>query len=152
MVGSHRWFLTVKALAAVLLVLLFVQYLLGLWTNLYAPSMFTSNSSSPALDWHYNVGFILFFTSILLVILTAFTREIRLIAPAVFLLIAVLVAGLAGGAFVGSSPNNPLDSLLMAVMFLVAFAAALRIGFYNRSRTTIIPLPPATASPPASSS
>lgn len=150
MVGAHRWFVAVKILVAVMLVLLVVQYLLGLWTNLYAPAMFTSNSSFPSLNWHYNVGFILFFASVLLLIFAAFTRVAGLIAPAVFVLLGVLLAGLAGSAFVSSSPNNPLDSFAMGFLFLVAFAAALRMALYSRDRTVIIPLPPTADHPPAS--
>lgn len=109
----------------VTLLLLLVQYMLGLWTADYAPASFTDNTSYPSLDWHYNVGFILGFLSIIAVVVAVLTRRARLIAPAVVLLLSVVGAGVMGMRFVGTTPNDPLASFVMGVLFLVAFGSAM---------------------------
>lgn len=105
------------------------QYVLGLLTNAYAPSSgFTSNTSFNYLDAHYNVGFTLGALSILLVIVAGFTRQPRTIALSVVGFLGILVAGLAGMAFVNTQPNPPNASVLMGVGFLVAFWALSMLG------------------------
>jgi hypothetical protein len=111
--------------------LLVVQYLLGLWTNAYAPaSGFTSNSSFPSLDWHYNIGFALGILGLLVVIVAAFSRKLPYIGFAVLLFAGIAVAGVAGMRFVNSTPNPPVDTVLMGVGFLVAFWASLALGWF----------------------
>lgn len=112
-----------------LLVLLFVEYVLGLWTNvdgvgLDSGGMFTSSSSGSTLSAHLAVGYLLGLVALLAVIFAALTREVRFIAQAVFALIWIGVAGVAGRAFIDSSPNAPIDSFAMGVAFLLAFGTA----------------------------
>ncbi|MCI4335753.1 MAG: hypothetical protein L3K17_00945 [Thermoplasmata archaeon] len=122
-----EWPLTaLRYLGPALVILLLAQYFLGLWTNVYAPATgFTSNSSSPALDWHYNIGFALGILAILTIVIAALSRQLPLIGTSVVLFLAVLVAGIAGSAFVGSTPNPPSASFWMGAMFLVAFGASM---------------------------
>jgi hypothetical protein len=126
-----RWpWTAVRYLAPILLILLVAQYLLGLWTNLYAPAAgFTSNSSSPSLDWHYNLGFALGILGIVVIAVAGVSRDLWMIGLAVLVFLGVLLAGIAGGDFVGSTPNPPSASILMGAMFLLAFVAALALGF-----------------------
>jgi hypothetical protein len=141
MSGPPRW--AKKALGAVTgisLLLLLIQYLLGLWTADYAPAAFTNDTSFPSLDWHYNVGFALGIVSILIVILAALTRQARLIAPSVVLFIAILVAGVLGMRYVNTTPNDPLASFGMGVMFLVAFGSAMSIVTQLRPRLGWAPM------------
>jgi hypothetical protein len=134
----RTWLTWVMTLAGVELLLLIAQYFLGLWTNVYAPSMFTSNSSFPSLNWHYNVGFMLFFVGIVVLILTALARDWRLILSGVVVVIAVYSAGMFGADYVSSSPNNPLDSFGMGTMFLVAlFANAVILMLASRGRRSV---------------
>jgi hypothetical protein len=141
---APRWPLTaLRFLAPIILLVLIAQYLLGLWTNLYAPPAgFTSNSSSPALDWHYNLGFILGIASILSIVLAALTRRLPLVVLSIILFVGVLVAGMAGGSFVSSTPNASGDSFLMGAMFLLAFVAALGLA----ARTSMWMAMPAASS------
>lgn len=119
------------------MLLLVAQYFLGLWTNVYAPAMFTSNSAFPSLNWHYNIGFLLFFVGIALVILTALSRDWRLVVAGVLVVAAVYSAGMFGADFVSSSPNNPIDSFGMGAMFLVAlFANSVVLMFASRNRNS----------------
>ncbi|MCI4332434.1 MAG: hypothetical protein L3K01_01695 [Thermoplasmata archaeon] len=111
--------------------LLVAQYLLGLWTNAYAPaSGFTSNSSFPSLDWHYNIGFALGILGLLVVIVAAFTRKVPFIGLAIVLFVGIAIAGVEGMRFVNSTPNPPVDAVLMGVGFLVAFWASLALGWF----------------------
>jgi hypothetical protein len=145
----RTWLTLVLIIAAVELLLLVAQYFLGLWTNVYAPAMFTSNSSSPSLDWHYNVGFILFFVGIVLVVISGLSRDWRLLLGAVVVLLAVFSAGSFGGDYVSSSPNNPIDSFGMGAMFLVAlFADAAVLLLSGRARRTVATTPTAVPAEP----
>ncbi|HTT35139.1 MAG TPA: hypothetical protein VLX64_03715 [Thermoplasmata archaeon] len=127
MVARRTWLTLVLAVAAVETLLLVAQYFLGLWTAAYAPAAFTSDSSFPSLDWHYTVGFTLFFVGILLVALAALSRDLRLIGGAIVVVVSVLVAGNLGAAFVSSTPNDAADAFGMGVLFLVAFVASMGV-------------------------
>jgi hypothetical protein len=147
---APKWPLTaLRFLAPIVLLILIAQYLLGLWTNLYAPAAgFTSNSSSLALDWHYNLGFILGIVSILSIVLAALTRRLPLVILSVILFVGVFVAGMAGGSYVNSTPNPSSDSFLMGAMFLLAFVAALGLA----ARTSMWMAMPASSSSQSASS
>ena len=138
-----------RFLAPVLLLLLVAQYLLGLWTNLYAPSTgFTSSSSSPSLDWHYNLGYLLGVLGILAIVFAALSRQAPLIGTAVGFFLSVLLAGVAGMAFVRTDANPPLYSLEMGLLFLFAFGAAMGLAV----RTWMRPTPSSSVAAPTSSS
>lgn len=115
--------------AVVTLLILLVQYLSGIWTNLYSTSMFTSNSSSPSLDAHYDGGFALGLLGIVAIALAVLTRRARLIGQSAALFLWIVVAGIAGMAFVGNTPNPAIDSFTMAVAFLLAFGTAIGLTF-----------------------
>jgi hypothetical protein len=139
---------TLWVLVPLLALLLVVQYIAGMWTNAYAPSAgFTNNSSFLSLNIHYMVGDVLGVLSIVLVIVAAFSRRLPFVAISVVTLAAVIVAGFAGMAFVSSSPNNPADTMVMALAFIVAFGAIL--GFAFRLVLARAVLPPATTAPTA---
>ena len=147
MPSRRKWLTLVLALAGVEMLLLAAQYFLGLWTNVYAPSMFTSNSSFPSLDWHYNIGYILFLLGIVVLIFAGLARDLRLILSAIVVVATVYAAGAFGAAFVSSSPNDPLDSFGMGVMFLVAFLAnSATLMLASRARRTTV-APHATVAP-----
>ncbi|MCI4330466.1 MAG: hypothetical protein L3K19_01275 [Thermoplasmata archaeon] len=129
MKGPPGWaYKALGILTGVTLLLLVTQYLLGLWTAAYAPATFTSDTTFPSLDWHYNIGFILGLLSIAVIIVAALSRQVRLIVPAVVLFVAVLLAGMFGSRFVGTTPNDPRFAFAMGVMFLVAFGAAMGLA------------------------
>jgi hypothetical protein len=130
----------VAYVGAAALLLLILQYFLGLWTNVYAPAQFSNfNSSanySPALYAHIDNGFVLFFLGIVAVILAALSRRVRTIVPAVVLVASIYGAGYFGMAYVNATPNTPIDSFGMGALFLVALfsAGALLMGSM-RART-----------------
>ena len=149
MVARRTWYTLVSIVAGIEMLFLIAQYFLGLWTNVYAPAAFTSNTSFPALDWHYNIGFTLFVVGIVVVILAGLARDWRATVGALVVVAAVYVAGNMGAAYVGSSPNDPIDSFGMGVMFLVAlFATSAVLMAAARGRKAAAPsTPPAPAQP-----
>jgi heme A synthase len=124
----------VGGIAVIALIVLVIQYLVGMWTNLYSPATFTTDSSYPALDAHYNLGFALGIIGIIGIVFAAITRNVRMIAPAVGLFVWIFVAGFAGMAFVSDTPNNPVYSFVMSVAFLLAFVSALALLFQSMGR------------------
>ncbi|MCI4341811.1 MAG: hypothetical protein L3K11_05525 [Thermoplasmata archaeon] len=139
-----------KVLLPVTGLLLVVQYIAGLWTNAYAPAGgFSSNSSFPALDLHWTLGQVLGVLSIILVVVALFSRRVDFVVPAIVILASVIVAGLAGMAFVSSTPNPPSATVEMGVAFLVAFATTVSFGM--RLRWVPSSTPPAVPGTTASS-
>ncbi|MGI0132091.1 MAG: hypothetical protein ACREDK_03215 [Thermoplasmata archaeon] len=127
---SHWSFRALRILTPIIAVVLFLQYVLGLWTSAYAPaSGFTGNTSLPSLDWHYNLGFALGVLTLLTVIVAAFTRQVRSIAMSILLFAAVAAAGLAGSRFVSTMPNDPNATIAMGIAFVVALGVNMAFSF-----------------------
>jgi hypothetical protein len=151
MPSRHAWLTLVQIIAGIEMLLLIAQYFLGLWTNVYAPAMFTSNSSFPSLDWHYTVGYMLFVIGLVVLILAGLARHWRVALAAVVVVVAVYSAGMFGADFVSSSPNDPIDSFGMGTMFLVAlFANAALLMMTARARRASGTAAPVPAAQPAS--
>jgi glyoxylase I family protein len=121
----NKFLVALRYVGVVALLLVIVQYLLGLGTNVYGPATgFTENSSNPWLNAHYTNGDVLFLVSVVSIVLAALSRVWRLLGPSVALTVSVLLAGLFGMAYVGTTPNPPIDSYAMGVMFLFALGSA----------------------------
>ena len=129
--STSTWpFRTLKVLIPIAGILLVVQYVAGLYTSAYSPaSGFTDNSAFPALNLHYTVGMILGILAIIVVIISAFTRQVRYIGLSVVMVAAILTAGIAGIAYVSSTPNPPVATVIMGISFLVAFWADVALAF-----------------------
>jgi hypothetical protein len=139
-----------KILVPVTALLLVIQYIAGIGTNVYAPAAgFNGNSDFGWLDLHYTTGDVLGIVSILLLVVAVFTARAPLIGNSAGIFASVLIAGLAGMAYINTSPNNPVDSLVMGVFFLVAFGATISLG-YRVMRTS--PAAPAAPQPPTAPS
>lgn len=111
-----RWarFLSMGLLAA-----LVVQFLLGLWTNVDA----SGTTYPPTLGFHFVFGYLLGILSIAALVVSAMLKELRLILPAVLVLLGVVIAAVAGLAFLKDG-QPPSASFAMGVGFLLAFSAA----------------------------
>jgi hypothetical protein len=141
MAAPRNWARIVTYISGVTLFLLLLQYLLGLWTNVYAPAQFSSFDSganySPALNGHIINGDALFLLSVIALVIAAISKQVRLFIPAVVLVVSIYVAGQFGMAYVNSTPNDAIDSFGMGTMFLVAlFSAAALIMTSRRSGRT----------------
>jgi hypothetical protein len=129
--------------------LLVVQYLLGLWTNVYAPSVpFTHSTSMPSLGVHYLVGYALGALTLVGVLIAALSRNLRSVVLEGVVFVAVLWAAFAGMAYVGTQPNPPVASFSMGFAFLIAFAANLVLSFFLMMQrgvfSRMMPAPPTT--------
>jgi hypothetical protein len=125
----RRWGRITAYVGGVTLLVLILQYLVGLWTNVYAPAQFGPFDSYPpypsvALEVHILNGILVGLVSLAALVLAALSKQLRLIVPALVLLISVFVAGEFGFFFVNSTPNNPIDSFGMGAMFIVALFSA----------------------------
>lgn len=138
---------TLTILTGLVMLDLIIQYLLGLWTNVYAPATFTANTSYPSLDWHYMNGDILFVLAVLMLVFAVLARDRRLVVPAIVSVVAIFFAGELGMAYVNSTPNPPLDSFGMGVLFLVAFMSTSALPMILRMRSRGPPAPPPTSAP-----
>ncbi len=125
---------TMRLAAAVVLALLFVQFLLGMFVNLYVqiPQFHAGNSpgmgsmmpriTNPALWAHMMLGMFIALAAIWGVIAAIFTGRGAAIALAAAGFVSVLVAGYGGISFLMFGQND-VASYLMAVGFLCAFTA-----------------------------
>ena len=123
-----------------MLLLLFTQFLLGMWLNLFAsfPASLFSRSGAggmmggmvefmtaggmPALMIHMMLGYAVLFVAILVFVFAAGSGEPRLILVGALGLVSVAVAGVGGLGFMLSGFQNDLFSYLMAIGFISAFA------------------------------
>jgi heme A synthase len=122
---------------------LVIQYIAGLGTNAYAPPAgFNMNTDFGIYNVHWLNGYVLGILSIVLVIVAAFSRQTRVVVPAVVSLAAVLIAAFAGMAFVNSTPNPPSATITMGLAFLVAFSAVMAMMFRGRMQSTLSGPPP----------
>ncbi len=130
-----------RGFALVVCGLLAVQFLLGMYVNLYVnlPPVTSSThrfggsmmgrfgtmlSSGPVLMAHMMLGMLLVVTGIVALIVAASLGDRFAIGWSVIGLVALLVAGYGGLSFFMFGHSN-VDSYLMAVGFLVSFAAYL---------------------------
>jgi hypothetical protein len=148
---AHRGYTALQIASVLATILLAIQYVLGLWTNVYGPSSYTASTSYPPLLAHYVVGYAVGLVALLALVFACLTRETRMIGLAFIVLITVAAAGLFGMLFIRSTPNNPLDSIAMGVLFLLALGSASQLAYTLRSR--LGPLSPGgeTRSTPAAS-
>lgn len=150
MAALRNWPRAVAYVGGIALALLILQYVLGLWTDVYAPAQFASFDSgsnyAPSLRAHIVTGDVLFLVSAVAVVLAAISRRLLLIVPAVVLLVSIFGAGEFGMAFVNSAPNDPIDSFAMGTLFLAAlFTSAALVMFSQRARATAGPAPSVSA-------
>jgi hypothetical protein len=101
---------------------LVIQYIAGALTNAYAPAAgFNQNTSFGVYDVHWLNGYVLGVLLIVTLIVVALSRQHRNLAIVVVSFIGFLSAAVSGMAYINSSPNNPVDTSIMAISFLVAF-------------------------------
>lgn len=137
-----RYGALLMALIGLVGLLLILQYLAGLWTDVNAMGPFTTNSSSPALDLHYDLGYALGILSLVALIVSTMAKRWRLVPFTAVTFISVLVAGVAGGDFVRT--NDGFASFVMGTFFLVAFGSNFMASMVlRRQRATLPPLAPA---------
>jgi hypothetical protein len=123
-----------SAFVGLVFLLLIAEYLLGLWTNVYAPAMFTSSASTPALAAHMSAGIALFVAPIVMTVLAALRKELRRVIPSVVTVLAIGAAGVFGRMYISTTPNDPAYSFAMGTLFLVAFVSAAAVSWLSWDR------------------
>jgi hypothetical protein len=130
-------------LVGITLVLLVVQYLLGIWTNAYAPGMFSpSNRSFAPLGFHVIVGYLVGIVAVMMLIVAALSKHPRYIGQSVGVVVGIGLAGLFGMLYVDSTPNDPAYSFGMGLMFLIAFGACAALAYAVWGIRPAMPAPP----------
>lgn len=126
------------------LLLLVVQYVLGLWTNAYS----VGDSFPGTLTGHIAVGYLLGVLSLLLLMVVVLDGRKSLVGPSALLLLSVALAGVTGRLFLMSNATNAGDSVAMGVAFLAAFASASMLVF-SAWRSSAAPSSPTATTAPA---
>ena len=118
------------AIAGLGMLLTVVEFLLGMWSNLYErllPSSITSAFSNPylsidrALAAHVAVGVLLGLLALGLALWGALRHRPRVLFAGLGALVGILVAAGSGELFL--SKGDPIYSFLMALGFLIAFGS-----------------------------
>lgn len=145
-----------RGIVAVVLFLLFAQFLLGMWLNLFAafPTAPSSASSMlgamgsmmglgfsggvPALMIHMMTGFLLLVLSVVVVALAAASSPRRswVVALSGLGFVSVLAAGIAGLDFMVSSFQDNFYSYAMAISFVSAFSSYFLMLSFTRRQAT----------------
>ncbi|SRR5579875_3538777 len=137
-----------RALIGITLVFLVLQFLSGMWVNLFVsfPSItqtqgffglmatMMSLMQSGVLMVHMMWGFLILFLSIVDLAVSLFTKKLWVVTTATSGFASVLFAGINGLLFVFSGFTNNLNSYYMAAGFLLAFASYF-VALYILDRT-----------------
>ncbi|MGC8608540.1 MAG: hypothetical protein ACP5UV_01570 [Thermoplasmata archaeon] len=125
MIFNHRYRLTTMTVLLEM-VLLAVQYILGMWMNLFAvyPTsgfyVMRAMFDVPNLLPHIMLGFLIGIISIAILFISLSTRKLYPILLSAISSVSILVAGISGLDFIfGDFVNNDL-SYLMSVFFIIS--------------------------------
>lgn len=106
-----------RYLLMTVLLLLVVQYVLGMIVNIYAlPPYDASNIGA-----HYVIGYVVALVGLIALIFVTFSRNVGAISMSVVGFISIILAGESGRGFAFLSQHNGLYSLSMAVFWLISF-------------------------------
>ena len=152
--GDDRLY-QLRALAGIALALLLVQFLLGMWLNLFGsfPTLSFNQSGfggmmssmmgfmvaggMSILMVHMMLGYALLIVSILVFAFAMGSEGQTPILLGALGLASVMVAGLGGLGFMFSGFQNDFFSYLMAVGFISAFTAYFALSFTGLGRTRV---------------
>jgi hypothetical protein len=143
MVAASRRLVT---LLRVIVVLLSVQFVLGIWVNLFGSFPSTSNvevaavySDDAVLTGHYVLAIVLVIVALVLVFVS-FGKEERkgLRWLALGGLLSILWASASGVQFILSGFSNNVDSFSMALAFIAA------TSFYGVAQALVLPAAPSS--------
>ena len=126
--------------------LLIIQFIIGMWMNLFA--VFPSFSSSffmygmmrvmfsvPELMAHMMLGVLIGLISIMIFMILAMGGDYRLLSQSAIASISILIAGISGLEFVFSGYVNNVFSFIMSIGFIFTVVAYSLILYLLSSRT-----------------
>ena len=114
-----RWLNIVRYSFIVGLVLLSIQFVLGMIANIYATPPYVPSN----IGVHYTMGLVLGAAGLIIIIIAALSRKGGPILFAVVGFASIIIAGESGIEFAFISNQNPIYSLSMALFWLIAFLA-----------------------------
>ncbi|MEM3289685.1 MAG: hypothetical protein QXT35_06365 [Conexivisphaerales archaeon] len=128
------------------LFLLLIQYLIGMWINLFAVfpplssygfmyGMMQAMFSVPELMIHMMVGILIGIISLIILVLFAVSGDYVLSLLGAFASISILMAGISGLEFVFSGFANNVFSYIMSLGFIFAVMAYSMILYMVLNRT-----------------
>ena len=101
------------------LLLLVLQYILGMIANIYAlPPYEASNIGA-----HYVIGYVVALIGLITLIIVAFSRQVGAISFSAIGFISIVLAGESGRGFAFLSQHNGVYSLAMALFWLLSFSS-----------------------------
>ncbi|MDV3244262.1 MAG: hypothetical protein LYZ66_03675 [Nitrososphaerales archaeon] len=140
-----------KVITWITLFVLFAQFPLGMWLNLFAsfptssPSLsgmagmmssmmgFMMTGGMSVLMVHMFIGFVLLITSVITLGIASYSGERRAIMLSGLGLVSIIVAGVGGLSFMFSGFQDSFLSYLMAIGFLSAFTVYFVILYVAKS-------------------
>jgi hypothetical protein len=117
--------------------LLIIEFLLGMWVNLYAAfpigtklslSLQPDFSGKVELQVHLILGVLLGVISLIVLIFSALLKKVGALALGLVGVISIAAAGFSGLALASGGYTNTGESYVMAVAFLVAILIYVNIG------------------------
>ncbi|MDG7009116.1 MAG: hypothetical protein JRN06_12975 [Nitrososphaerota archaeon] len=135
-----------RTVIAVTLGFLFLQFLTGMWVNLFVnfPNVSTSQgyfgmgammsfmySGGAVFVVHMMTGYFIGFLSIIVLVVSLLSHRLAMIALGVVGLASVLFAGINGLVFMFSGFTNNANSYLMALGFVTTFAIYFLQFYYS---------------------
>ncbi|MCL5681048.1 MAG: hypothetical protein M1515_03250 [Candidatus Thermoplasmatota archaeon] len=108
-----------RYLLMAVLLLLILQYVLGMIANIYAtPPYGPSNIGA-----HYVIGYVVALVGLITLIFVVFSRQVGAISFSAIGFISILLAGESGRGFAFLSQHNGVYSLAMALFWLLSFSS-----------------------------
>ena len=112
-----RWLNIVRYSFIVGLVLLSIQFVLGMIANIYATPPYVPSN----IGVHYTMGLVLGAAGLIIIIMAALSRKGGPILFAVVGFASIVIAGESGLKFAFGSQHSGIYSLSMALFWLIAF-------------------------------
>ncbi|MGC8562982.1 MAG: hypothetical protein ACP5UZ_06575 [Thermoplasmata archaeon] len=122
---------TSRYLLITVLLLLTIQYVLGMIANIYALPPYDASN----IGVHYVNGYVVTLMGLLTLIFVAFSRRISAISMSTIGFVSIVLAGESGRGFAFLSQHNGLYSLLMALFWLLSFSSYFVALFLVSSRS-----------------
>ena len=132
------------------LFLLAIQFILGMWINLFAPVINTSLQQSPMqfmmlagfsvpeIMIHMMTGLVIGFLSLFILVVSSFSGRYQMIIPGAVNGILTLTAGMSGMFFLFSGMQNNILSFVMALGFLGVILTDFAIMYFASANSSII--------------
>ena len=128
---NPKFIKTSRYLLMAVLLLLIMQYILGMIVNIYALPPYGSNISA-----HMVMGYVVALIGLITLIFVIFSRQVGAISFSAIGFVSIVLAGQSGRGFAFFSQQNGVYSLAMALFWLLSFSSYFISLFLISSRYT----------------